>query len=103
MGLFDMFSSTSAPTDVPSPDQERSLALYKYDSCPFCMRVMHHVRGLGLEVEMRDIHRDPEARRQLMTYTGHTQVPMLLIDDVPMLESADINRWLSAYAKRGEA
>ena len=74
--------------------------LFKYDSCPFCVRVMRHARHVGVDLPMRDTLREPGAREQLRGHTGHTQVPMLLIDGVPLLESATINVWLSAYAER---
>ena len=103
MGLFDFLSPARVPEGVPSPDVERALVLYKFDMCPFCVRVMRHASSLGIELEMRDTQRSPEARRELMELTRRTQVPMLLIDGVPLLESADINAWLDAYAARAEA
>ncbi len=101
MGLFDYFGGgASFPDDVPAPDTDRDLILFKYDTCPYCQRVMRHAKALGVELQMRDTMRDPGARKELVGHTGGTQVPMLLIDGVPLLESADINAWLDAYAER---
>lgn len=86
---------------VPGPDKPRKLALYKYDSCPYCMRVMWGIQRLNLDVPTRDTRQDPSARSELVSATGGTQVPCLFIDDVPLLESADILQWLEAYAKAG--
>jgi len=101
VGLFDFLSPQGTiPEHVPAPDQDRELVLFKYDMCPFCVRVMRHARGLGLELTMKDTLQDPSARKELIEHTGRTQVPMLLIDGVPLLESADINTWLDAYSER---
>lgn len=88
---------------VPSPDAPRELRLYKYDSCPFCRRVFAAVDELGLEVPTRDTRQDPEAARELRELTGGSQVPCLVVDGVPLLESRDIIAWLEAYAASGAA
>jgi glutaredoxin 3 len=96
-------SSGSVPDHVPAPDRTRELALYKYDACPFCQRVMRRIDQLGLEVEERDTMLTPKHRQDLREATGRTQVPCLFVDGEPLFESADINAWLEAYAKRGAA
>lgn len=109
MAWYDLFGSKpvdpqeyTAPTGIPSPDEPRTLALYKYDSCPFCARVLRTLGKLPeVEVELRDTLREPQHRRDLVERTGRTTVPCLFIDDVPFFESADIVDWLNAYAVRG--
>ncbi len=92
-------ASYRAPTGIPSPDKTRDLVLYKYDSCPYCRRVMRQVSALGLrQVKVRDILLDHEARQTLHQRTGRGTVPCLFVDDVPFFQSADINRWLEVYA-----
>ncbi len=105
MGFFDIFRSgpSGPPAHAPAPTPPRELALYKFDSCPYCIRVQRHVAKLGIDVPTRDIHRDPDARRELREYTGGGQVPCLFIDGTPLLESADINAWLTAYAEASES
>jgi glutaredoxin len=76
------------------------LALYKYDACPYCARVQRALERLAVEVERRDVRQNPEWRKDLVSRAGGTQVPCLLIDDYPLLESADIVAWLEAYAAR---
>jgi glutaredoxin 3 len=70
------------------------LALYKYDTCPYCRRVFGAIDELGAHIEYRDVHQSAEWRKDLLSKTGGTQVPCLLIDGEPMLESLDIIRWL---------
>ena len=74
--------------------------LYKFDACPFCVRVMRHAEELGLDLDTKDTRAEDGVRDELREKTGGTQVPCLFIDGQPLLESADINRWLSAYSAR---
>lgn len=91
------------PTGVPAPDRDRDLVLYKFDSCPYCVRVMVHAKKLGLELDVRDTRRDRANHAEMVQRTGRTQVPLLFVDGEPLWESADINAWLSAYASRSPA
>lgn len=75
------------------------LALYKTDTCPYCVRVVSAIRRLGVDVEYRD-RDEPRWRADLVARTGRTQVPCLLIDETPMFESADIVRFLEGVAKK---
>lgn len=94
-------SEYSPPPGIPAPDQTRKLVLYKFDTCPYCIRVMRKINQLGIEgIEYEDTRRDPSARQRLLQQTGRTQVPCLFIDGVPLFESLDINEWLEAYAAR---
>lgn len=105
MSFWNRISGAPAgpPTHVPSPDQDRTLVLFKYDGCGFCYRVKTAIDRLGLEVPTRDTMREPGAREALRALTGRTQVPCLVIDGEPLLESADIIAWLEAYATRNDA
>lgn len=85
---------------VPAPDQDRALLLYKFDACPFCVRVMRHAEELGVDLDMKDTRAEDGVRDELREKTGGTQVPCLFIDGQPLLESADINRWLTEYSQR---
>jgi glutaredoxin 3 len=72
------------------------LALYKFDACPYCQLVFRAIDKTGAKVEYRDIHADARWRDELIGLNGKTQVPCLLIDGKPMLESGDISRYLHA-------
>lgn len=74
------------------------LELYKFDSCPFCKRVFRVLDTLDVTVAYHDTRQDPAARQRLMALTGRTQVPCLVIDGKPMLESATIVAWLRENA-----
>jgi glutathione S-transferase len=54
--------------------------LYQYESCGFCHRVRQFLAEAGIEMEMRDTLRDPEARRELMEGGGRSTVPCLRIE-----------------------
>ena len=86
------------PDGIPTPDEPRDLVLYKFDSCPYCLRVMRVVDQTKLPVELRDTRANPEAQQHLWDVTGRTQVPCLFIDGEPLFESRDISRWLRAHA-----
>jgi glutathione S-transferase len=58
----------------------RSLSLYHYAGCPFCSLVRRAMGELGLEIELRDIHQDPDRRRELVEATGRQTVPCLRIE-----------------------
>lgn len=74
------------------------LALYHYDTCPFCYRVRRALSRLGVEVELRNIHENDQHRRDLVAARGRETVPVLRIardgGDEWMPESADIVRYL---------
>ncbi|MCP5181225.1 MAG: glutathione S-transferase N-terminal domain-containing protein [Pseudomonadales bacterium] len=72
--------------------------LFKFDSCPFCQRVLRFLAEHPMPVVLRDIHRDPQAWRELATGGGDTMVPCLRIEDDTgvrwLYESLDIIAYL---------
>ncbi|WP_106478802.1 glutaredoxin family protein [Phytohalomonas tamaricis] len=79
--------------------QCQNLALYQYNSCPFCRKVRGEIERLALPIEMRDVMKNPEHRQALMQGGGRTTVPCLQITHDNgkvqwMYESDDINRYL---------
>ena len=89
----------------PNTNQDQSLALYHSESCWYCARVRQTIEGLGLTLDLRDIDRDPERRRELVAGGGKAQVPCLRIEAPAhsvrwMYESADIAAYLTGrYGK----
>lgn len=75
-------------------------SLYYYDSCPFCQLVLRSLPNVSVEVEKRNVMKNPDFRKQLSQATGRTQVPCLRIqngdDDQWMFESSDIVRYLQS-------
>ena len=75
------------------------LALYHFDSCPYCERVRSASRRLDLEIELRDIQTEPKWREELVAATGRQMVPCLRIEQTGgparwLHESQDIIRYL---------
>ena len=74
------------------------LELYKFDTCPYCIRVFKEIERSGrTDIEMHDIHKSEEDRQKLIEVGGKEQVPCLFIDGKPMYESLDIIDWLQAH------
>ncbi len=73
------------------------LELYKFDSCPYCQRVLRYLAESGrTDVELHDIRESAEDQERLIRDGGIDQVPCLFIDGKPMYESLDIIEWLKA-------
>lgn len=75
-----------------------NLALYQFRACPFCVRVRHAMRRLGLNIELRDARGNPARAAELRHQGGRYQVPCLRIEEngesTWLYESADIIAWL---------
>lgn len=81
-----------------SPEADR-LSLYYFPSCPFCRRVLKVIDELDIDVELRDVQRDPIHREALIGARSRATVPVLRIQgedksDRWMPESTDIIRYL---------
>lgn len=73
--------------------------LYHFPSCPYCARVRDFLDEAGIDMEMRNIHADPQALHDLRAGGGSTTVPCLRIrreakQDEWMYESLDIIEYL---------
>lgn len=74
------------------------LELYKFDTCPYCVRVFKSIEKSGrTDVEMHDVMENEADYRRLLSVGGKDQVPCLFIDGVPMYESLDIIDWLEKH------
>mgnify|MGYP001602336587 FL=1 len=79
----------SAPKGVVRPaevqqkiDQQcQSMALYQFQTCPFCLKVRRTLRALSLNIDLRDAQRDEQHRAELLAGGGQLQVPSLRIVD----------------------
>ncbi len=67
----------------------QSLALYQFNTCPFCIKVRQEMRRLSLPIEKRDAQHHAANREELMQGSGATKVPCLKIT-----EANDETRWL---------
>ncbi len=75
-----------------------ALQLYHWWHCPYSKRVRDHIdqHKLGDRIEFIKIGEVPEAEARLNALMGRSQVPCLVVDGQPMLESGDIVQWLQA-------
>lgn len=77
--------------------------LYYMPTCPFCRKVRLYMDQQDIELPLRDITTDPEARATLERVGGKVQVPCLFIDGTPMYESDDIIAYLAKTFADGAA
>lgn len=89
-----------APEAQAKVDAEtRSLVLYQFVGCPFCVKVRRQIHRLGLRIELKNVEEDPVAEKELLAGGGERQVPCLRITENGnvrwMYESSDINTYLS--------
>ncbi|MCB0271547.1 MAG: glutathione S-transferase N-terminal domain-containing protein [Bdellovibrionales bacterium] len=68
------------------------MILYYFEACPFCQKVLKMIDELGISdrIDFRDTSEFPTFREELIKLNGRTQVPCLVVDGKPMLESDDI-------------
>ena len=71
------------------------LILYTMSMCSYCIKVFSEIDNLKLnnKIEALDIS-DNNNRETLVSLTGDYQVPCLVVDGKPMLESDDIIKFL---------
>lgn len=63
--------------------------LYYKPTCPYCRKVTSFMKTADITMEMRNTL-EPGVADELVALNGRTQVPCLVIDGKPMLESDDI-------------
>jgi len=64
------------------------LSLYQFYACPFCVKTRRAIHQLNVNIEVRDINKNPMHREQLEIGGGKIKVPCLRI------EEGDGVRWL---------
>lgn len=72
-----------------------NMVLYAKPGCPFCNKVIGFMQANDIEMDILN-STEPANREKLLEMNGTTQVPCLVIDGKPMLESADIIDYLAA-------
>ncbi len=97
------FLTRPKPATRSSEDQQavdeaaKSLSLYQFYACPFCVKTRRAMRRLNIPVELRDAKSNPH-RETLFTEGGEIKVPCLRIDEGGdtqwMYESSDIITYL---------
>ncbi len=73
-------------------------SLYQFFACPFCVKTRRAVHALGVDLELRDINKEPHRRAELEQGGGRVKVPCLRIDNGDQVtwlyESGDIIEYL---------
>jgi glutaredoxin len=69
-----------SPEAQANVDQQcQSLALYQFNTCPFCIKVRQEMDRLSLPIEKRDAQHNAANRDELLQGSGATKVPCLKI------------------------
>ena len=70
------------PAAQQKVDQQcQSLALYQYQTCPFCIKVRQEISRLSLDIKRIDAQHEGADRQALLKGGGQTKVPCLKITD----------------------
>lgn len=69
----------SASAQAAVDQQNQSLTLYQFKTCPFCIKVRQEMRRLSLTVAQRDAQPEGPARSALLQGGGQVKVPCLHI------------------------
>ncbi len=106
--VFVDWVSRSKVTQRSPADQSRvqsamsGLSLYQFRACPFCVKTRRAIHDLDVDIELRDINKDPKHREELEQGGGRVKVPCLRIEDNDevswMYESNEIIAYLNQRA-----
>jgi len=92
-----------APEEQSKVDEKtRTMALYQFQQCPFCVKTRRQIYRLALDIEKRDARNDPKWNEELVNDGGKYQVPCLKITAEDgsiewMYESTVINQYLDDH------
>jgi glutaredoxin len=80
------------------------IELYHLQSCPFSAKVRRYItqNKLNSKIEYHDVENRNNLRK-LIELTGDEQVPCLVVDSNPILETDDIISWLQNHLVRHAA
>ena len=72
-----------------------SMKLYYLAKCPFCKKVLNFLKTIEHDIELVDVEKNGLAKEELIKLNeGVYQVPCLVVDGRPMLESDSIIEYL---------
>jgi len=70
------------------------LLLYYSPTCGYCARVLRFLQESGITITMKNVKASSQTHEEFRRASGGSQVPCLMVDGKPMLESLDIIDWL---------
>lgn len=84
LGWDAMFPPNAVPRDPAAQakvdDFSKRMALYQFETCPFCVKVRRAARRMNLKLATKDARGDAKARDELLREGGQRQVPCLRIE-----------------------
>jgi glutaredoxin 3 len=80
-----------------SSSKKPTLMLYYSPSCPYCAKVINHLKKMGKTVPMTNVQQYPKKREELKKIGGRGTIPCLIINKKAMYESQVIIKWLSDH------
>ena len=79
----------SAAAQAAVDEQCKTLALYQFNTCPFCIKTRQEISRLSLNIQRIDAQHEGAGRQALLAGGGHTKVPCLRIKS-----GAGADQWL---------
>ena len=75
------------------------LELYHLQGCPYCRKVRDYIESHGLKPAVRyhEVSDEAGARDRVVSLTGDTKVPVLVVDGKAVPGSNTILEWLSTH------
>ncbi|MDU9036008.1 glutathione S-transferase N-terminal domain-containing protein [Pseudomonas corrugata] len=70
-----------ADTQAQVDQAARSLTLYQFHACPFCVKTRRTLRRLNVPVALRDAKNNEQDRQTLLEQGGRIKVPCLRIEE----------------------
>lgn len=74
------------------------VALYYSHRCPHSQKVLDYLKESHTHVALRNVLRDPEAKKELQEYGGYMIVPCLVVNGRAIYDATDIIEWLSTHS-----
>ncbi len=75
----------------------KHIVLYFKPTCPFCKKVLDYLEDINKTIDQKNVRSNPENLEDLKRITNKTQVPCLVVDSVPLLESDAIILWIEEH------
>ena len=83
-----MLNSIFSPTPLQRSEekqntfnaQTKSIKLYQFEACPFCVKVRRAIKRMNLSIDTRDVKNEGPARTELLNNGGKIKVPCLRIE-----------------------
>lgn len=78
------------------PKSTPRIIIFSTPSCPWCNRVKRYLKEKGFRYRDVDVSRDQQAARDVVRKTGQMGVPVVLINNRPIIgfNKAEIDRLL---------